>query len=89
VLWIELLSLPPSSGSPPTPTLVAKTPSGGAVTPRAREVEEREGSCCAGKENEIGGGGARMGKGHHGGARQGPGHVGPRAGSKTHCSHDH
>jgi hypothetical protein len=30
VLWLELLSSPPSSGSPPTATPAIKTPSGGA-----------------------------------------------------------
>jgi hypothetical protein len=35
VLWLELLSSPPSSGSPPTATPVVGTPSGGAGEPAA------------------------------------------------------
>jgi hypothetical protein len=39
VLWLELLSLPPSLGSPPTATPVARTPSGGAGAPPAGAQE--------------------------------------------------
>jgi hypothetical protein len=39
VLWLELLSSPLSSGSPPTATLAAGTPSGGAGAPLAGAQE--------------------------------------------------
>jgi hypothetical protein len=47
-------------------------------------VEERERELLREKQNE-------RGRGHMGvwGARAGPGRVGPRAGPKTHSTHNH